>query len=40
MIYYYWSGGPAFWLFTIYDRDEMADLSTQAASGTEGAREG
>lgn len=27
MIYYYWSGGPEFWLFTLYDKDEMADLS-------------
>ncbi len=27
VIYYYWSGGPEFWLFTLYDKDEMADLS-------------
>ena len=27
MIYYYWTGGPEFWLFTLYDKDEMADLS-------------
>jgi len=26
VIYYYWTGGPEFWLFTLYDRDEMADL--------------
>ena len=24
MIYYYWTGGPEFWLFTLYDKDEMA----------------
>jgi mRNA-degrading endonuclease RelE of RelBE toxin-antitoxin system len=27
VIYYYWSGGPEFWLFTVYGKDEMADLS-------------
>jgi hypothetical protein len=27
VIYYYWIGGPQFWLFTLYDKDEMADLS-------------
>ena len=27
VIYYWWSGGPEFWLFTLYDKDEMADLS-------------
>jgi hypothetical protein len=27
VIYYYWSGGPEFWLFTLYDKDEMPDLS-------------
>jgi len=27
VIYYYWTGGPEFWLFTLYDKDEMADLS-------------
>jgi hypothetical protein len=26
VIYYYWTGGPEFWLFTLYDKDEMADL--------------
>lgn len=27
VIYYWWSVGPQFWLFAIYDKDEMADLT-------------
>ena len=27
VIYYYWIGGPEFWLFTLFDKDEMADLA-------------
>ena len=27
MIYYFWIRGPEFWLFTLYDKDEMADLT-------------
>lgn len=27
VIYYFWSGGPEFWLFTLYDKDEAADLT-------------
>ena len=27
VIYYYWTGGPEFWLFTLYDKDEMSDLT-------------
>jgi hypothetical protein len=27
VIYYYWAGGPEFWLFTLYDKDEMSDLT-------------
>jgi hypothetical protein len=27
VIYYYWSGGPEVWLFTLCGKDEMADLS-------------
>lgn len=27
VIYYWWSGGSQFWLFTLYDKDEMSDLS-------------
>lgn len=26
VIYYYWTGGPEFLLFTLFDKDEMADL--------------
>jgi len=29
VIYYDWTGGPEFWLFTLYDKDEMADLTPQ-----------
>lgn len=28
VIYYWWSSGPEFWLFTLYDKDEAADLTT------------
>ena len=27
VIYYWWSLGLQFWLFTIYDKDEVADLT-------------
>ena len=27
VIYYYWAGGPEFWLFTVYDKGEMDDLT-------------
>ena len=27
VIYYYWLGGHQFWLFTLFDKDEMADLT-------------
>ena len=26
VIYYWWSGGSEFWLFTLYGKDEAADL--------------
>lgn len=29
VIYYWWNGGPQFWLFTLYDKDEMADLGAE-----------
>jgi len=29
VIYYYWTGGPEFWLFTLYDKDEMTDLKAK-----------
>jgi hypothetical protein len=27
VIYYWWMTGFEFWLFTVYDKDEMADLT-------------
>ncbi len=27
VIYYWWDAGLQFWLFTIYDKDEMSNLS-------------
>ena len=27
MIYYWWIAGLQFWLFTVYDKDEMSDLA-------------
>jgi hypothetical protein len=27
VIYYYWNGGPEFWLFTLYGKNEITDLS-------------
>lgn len=27
VIYFYWTGGPEFWLFTLYAKGEMSDLS-------------
>ena len=27
VIYYWWDGHQQFWLFTLYDKDEMTDLS-------------
>ena len=29
MIYYWWDGGSQFWLFTLYDKDEIVDLSAK-----------
>ncbi|HKO95727.1 MAG TPA: hypothetical protein VJU86_01965 [Pyrinomonadaceae bacterium] len=27
LIYYWWDSGSQFWLFTVYDKDEMSDLT-------------
>ena len=27
VIYYWWNEGSQFWLFTVYDKDEMSDLT-------------
>jgi len=29
VIYYWWDGHAQFWLFTLYNKDEMADLSAK-----------
>ena len=29
VIYYWWNDGSQFWLFTVYDKDEMSDLAAQ-----------
>jgi hypothetical protein len=29
VIYYWWNGESQFWLFTLYDKDELKDLSPQ-----------
>ena len=28
VIYYWWDTGSQFWLFTVFDKDEMSDLTT------------
>lgn len=30
VIYYYWAGGLEFWLFTLYDKGEMDDLTARS----------
>jgi hypothetical protein len=27
VIYYFWTAGPEFWLFTLYGKDELSDLT-------------
>ncbi len=29
IIYFWWEAGRQFWLFTIYDKDEMSDLTAK-----------
>ncbi len=29
VVYYWWEPGPEFWLFTLFDKDEMTDLRPQ-----------
>lgn len=29
VIHFYWADGPEFWLFTLYDKGEMADLTAR-----------
>ncbi len=35
IVYYWWSAGMQFWLFTMYDKDEMSDLTARSAQGAE-----
>ena len=28
VIYYYWAGGPEFWLFTLHGKGELSDLTS------------
>ena len=32
VIYYWWGSGNQFWLYTLYDKDELADLAPQQRS--------
>lgn len=29
MIFYWWEAGMQFWLFTLFDKDEMSDLTAE-----------
>ena len=29
LVYYWWNAGMQFWLYTLYDKDEMTDLTPQ-----------
>jgi hypothetical protein len=29
VVYYWWLGGKQFWLFTLYDKDQADDLTTE-----------
>lgn len=29
VVFYWWAAGMQFWLFTIYDKDEMSDLTAE-----------
>jgi hypothetical protein len=36
VIYYWWDGGRQFWLFTLYDKDEMESLSADEKKALKG----
>ena len=36
VIYYWWDGGPQFWLFTLYDKDEMENLTADEKKALKG----
>lgn len=33
VIYYWWDAGSQFWLFTVFDKDEMSDLTATERKG-------
>lgn len=33
VIYYWWDTGEQFWLFTVFDKDEMSDLTASERKG-------
>ncbi len=37
VIYFWWAPGSQFWLFTLYDKDEMADLTEQQRAALKAA---
>jgi hypothetical protein len=37
VIYYYWTGGPEYWLFTLCDKDEVSDLTGRAKPNAQAA---
>ena len=36
VIYYWWDAGFQFWLFTLFDKDEMVDLTPQQRKALKG----
>ena len=32
VIFYFWAGGPQFWLFTLYDKNDADDLTAEQKS--------
>jgi hypothetical protein len=36
VIYYWWDGGRQFWLFTLYDKDELENLSATEKKALKG----
>jgi hypothetical protein len=40
IVYFWWLRGAQFWLFTIYDKDEMEDLSPREKSALKRMLEG
>jgi len=37
IVYYWWVSGAQFWLYTLYDKDEMDDLTTRERKALKGA---